>query len=242
MVYGANAGGKSNLVKALQHMRGVVAESATAIQPGLKAQPFLLDAASAHQPTSFEVSFLLDGVRHQYGFAMTAERIVSEHLLIFNETSPLVPQLSVQMLQQAEERRAICDFLSAADISITDIAVVTSPVSGEMQVYFQHVTEQVKAVFPLAEESSGTRNLLFLAGPVLDILRKGMTLVIDELDAPDLFRRDQVWFVEKDAAQASSLLSLSEFSPRKNEALERGYLMGRYGGVPFIDRGMGLGH
>jgi AAA15 family ATPase/GTPase len=373
VVYGANAGGKSNLVKALQYMRGVVVESATAIQPGqlFSVQPFRLDGASASQPTSFEVSFLLDGVRHQYGFTMTAERIVSEHLLvykafkpqrwfersvdaqtgkdvyefgaglkgaknlwegatrtnglflstavqlnsealrpvfdwfmnqlvIFNETSPLVPQLSVQMLQQAEQRRAICAFLSAADISIADIDVVTNRRPGQVvrfdavagqtevrteeieehQLRFHHVTEHGKAVFDLADESSGTRNLLFLAGPVLDILRKGMTLVIDELDtslhtllvrelvrlfhqpevnqagaqliftthdtslldAPDLFRRDQVWLVEKDAAQASTLLSLSEFSPRKNEALERGYLMGRYGGVPFIHRALGLPH
>jgi len=51
---------------------------------------------------------------------------------------------------------------------------------------------------------------------------------------PDLFRRDQVWFVEKDRDQASALVSLSEFSPRKNEALERGYLMDRYGGTPFL--------
>lgn len=50
------------------------------------------------------------------------------------------------------------------------------------------------------------------------------------LDAPDLFRRDRVWFVEKDRDQTSALVSLSEFSPRKNEALERGYLVsGRYG-------------
>ena len=62
------------------------------------------------------------------------------------------------------------------------------------------------------------------------------------LDAPDLFRRDQVWFVEKDRDQASALVSLSEFSPRKNEALERGYLMGRYGGVPFLSHTLGLKH
>ena len=62
------------------------------------------------------------------------------------------------------------------------------------------------------------------------------------LDAPDLFRRDQVWFVEKDRDQTSALVSLSEFSPRKNEALERGYLMGRYGGVPFLDKTLGLQH
>lgn len=55
------------------------------------------------------------------------------------------------------------------------------------------------------------------------------------LDAPDLLRRDQIWFVEKNGEQASELVGLAEFSPRKNEALERGYLMGRYGGIPFLN-------
>jgi AAA15 family ATPase/GTPase len=50
----------------------------------------------------------------------------------------------------------------------------------------------------------------------------------------DIMRRDQYWFVEKDEKQASVLIPLTDFSPRKNEALERGYLRGRYGGVPFI--------
>lgn len=50
----------------------------------------------------------------------------------------------------------------------------------------------------------------------------------------DLLRRDQIWLVEKDEDQASRLYPLSDFSPRRNEALERGYLMGRYGGIPFI--------
>lgn len=49
-----------------------------------------------------------------------------------------------------------------------------------------------------------------------------------------LFRRDQIWFVEKDADQASSLYSLAEFSPRKNEAIEKGYLQGRYGAIPLL--------
>lgn len=51
---------------------------------------------------------------------------------------------------------------------------------------------------------------------------------------PDLLRRDQIWFIEKNPEQASQLYSLTEFSPRKNEALERGYLLGRYGALPFL--------
>mgnify|MGYP000843943103 FL=1 len=50
----------------------------------------------------------------------------------------------------------------------------------------------------------------------------------------DIFRRDQVWFVEKDTHQASRLYPLSDFSPRKHEALEKGYLQGRYGALPYI--------
>jgi AAA15 family ATPase/GTPase len=50
----------------------------------------------------------------------------------------------------------------------------------------------------------------------------------------DVMRRDQFWFVDKDERQASVLVPLTDFSPRRNEALERGYLRGRYGGVPFI--------
>jgi len=364
VVYGANASGKSNIIKALQYMRAMVAESAT-VKPGqaFVVQPFGLDAESSMEPTEFEITFIKDNVRYQYGLAMTSQRIVSEHLLvykaskpqrwfdrhfdaqtgkdvydfgpglkgtknlwegatrpnslflsmavqlnsealmpifdwfvnglvIFNEQAQLNPQVSIQMLKQADGRKKICDFLSAADISIADIEVVTRKVPGqavhfdlvagktevraeemeEHQLRFSHVTADGSAVFDLMDESNGTRNLLFLTGPVMDVLHKGLTLVIDELDtslhtllvrelvrqfhrsdsnangaqlvftthdtslldAPDLFRRDQIWFVEKERDQASSLVSLSEFSPRKNEALERGYLMGRYGGVPFL--------
>ncbi|MGB0383201.1 MAG: AAA family ATPase [Ardenticatenaceae bacterium] len=50
-----------------------------------------------------------------------------------------------------------------------------------------------------------------------------------------LFRRDQIWLVEKDQTGASVLYPLLDFSPRKDESLENGYLQGRYGAIPFID-------
>lgn len=50
----------------------------------------------------------------------------------------------------------------------------------------------------------------------------------------DLLRRDQVWLVEKDGEGASRFYSVLDYSPRKDEALERGYLKGRYGAIPFL--------
>ena len=49
-----------------------------------------------------------------------------------------------------------------------------------------------------------------------------------------LLRADQVWFVEKNTKQETQLYSLSDFSPRALEAIEKGYLSGRYGAVPLL--------
>ena len=51
----------------------------------------------------------------------------------------------------------------------------------------------------------------------------------------DVLDRSQIWLTDKDrASEAASLTPLSDFSPRRREALVRGYLGGRYGGVPII--------
>jgi len=49
-----------------------------------------------------------------------------------------------------------------------------------------------------------------------------------------VLRRDQVWLTEKDTAGASVLYPLTDYKPRKAENLERGYLQGRYGAIPFL--------
>jgi AAA15 family ATPase/GTPase len=58
---------------------------------------------------------------------------------------------------------------------------------------------------------------------------------------PDFFRRDQIWFTEKNAEQVSTLFPLTEFAPRKNEDFEAGYLAGRYGAVPILNMKEGIG-
>ena len=361
VVYGPNASGKSSLLRALDYMRAVVAESATVIQPGqtYNVPPFKLDAVSAQQPTEFEITFLLSGVRHQYAFSMTAQRIVSESLLVYRSSKPtqlysrqhvdgdrydyefstyltgprklwqestrpnalflsmaaqlnseqlspvfnwivrsitflpagatVLPEYTTALLATEQGRASIREFLSAADISIADVQAVPRKgmqaqwvmsasglqASQEEREFlmpvFEHSTPKGSAKFELHDESEGTQRLYGLIAPVLDCLREGRVLVVDELDSslhtllvrrlitlfhtPELnpngaqlifsthdtslldhtlFRRDQIWFTEKDADQATRLYPLTDFSPRKQEAWERGYLAGRYGAVPFF--------
>ncbi|MHB8744699.1 MAG: AAA family ATPase [Sulfuricaulis sp.] len=363
VLYGPNAGGKSNLVNAAAFMRAVVADSATTMQLGqlFNVQPFRLNPDTVKEPSKFELTFLEGGVRYQYGFALTTERVIEEWLLAYRTAKPqqwfarhydkelnqdifefgshltgqrklwqestrtnalflstavqlnseqlrpiftwivhklvvlgagMLPiDFSVAMLQQDEGKQGIQEFMNSADISIADINVV--PRKGMMQTFkldaatgkpdvrteerdilmpqFRHETKQGSAIFEFADESLGTQRLFALAGPVLDILKTGRILIVDELDSslhpllvrrlvglfhnpkintanaqliftthdttlfdPNLLRRDQIWFVEKNHEQATTLYPFTDFSPRKKEAWERGYLMGRYGALPFF--------
>jgi len=47
-----------------------------------------------------------------------------------------------------------------------------------------------------------------------------------------LFRRDEIWFVERDAENASNIYSLDRFKERYDKKLSKAYLEGRYGAIP----------
>lgn len=67
---------------------------------------------------------------------------------------------------------------------------------------------------------------------------KGAQLVFTTHDThlldKECLRRDQVWFTEKDATEASDLYSLLEFKERNDRNFEKNYIQGRYGAIPFI--------
>ena len=51
----------------------------------------------------------------------------------------------------------------------------------------------------------------------------------------DIFRRDDIWFTERNYESGiTEMYSLADFSPRKSENIEKAYLLGRYGAIPFI--------
>ena len=85
VVYGANASGKSNLVDAMEIMKGMVSFSQTRGAPdgGVPRQPFKLDPARSAEPSRFELDFVIDGVRHHYGFEASDDAFESEWLYTF---------------------------------------------------------------------------------------------------------------------------------------------------------------
>lgn len=372
-IYGANASGKSNLLKAIGVMKTTVMESASD-KPNKKKDitPFRLDKKLSIKPSEFEITFISDGVRYQYGFVAGETTIYEEWLFAYpkiqaqkwfhrkhnkktNEveiefgpslkgekkklksmTRPDALFLSVgaqfgnTQLSEIYEwfnkklmiigdswelrahsyryltlavgdnnkgvKRFLMSIFGDADLGISDIVSeqITAdeimenipdgiPVGKKAELIEDMVKSKplkLKTVhritgsdddvlFDFEDESTGTQRFLDLLVPWVHALLFGRTIVVDELESSlhphlakalikmihgkhvandasqlifathdvtllsqDLLRRDQVWFVEKDQKQASVLTPLTDYKPRKGEAILRGYMSGRYGAIP----------
>lgn len=81
-IYGANAGGKTNLLKAMAFMRFWVLQSSKESQASepIPLTSFLLSPACRDEPSSFEVVFVHNRVRYRYGFSADTERVHMEWL------------------------------------------------------------------------------------------------------------------------------------------------------------------
>ena len=363
-IYGPNASGKTNIILALSAMKATVASSFQA-PDDLPMIPFAFDPECHSKPSVFEVVFILNGVRYQYGFSATSEAVVDEWLFAWprgrvqtwfersgeryefgqklrgpkdtwkKATRSDALFLSTAVTLNSEQlkpisdwflktlhiaqvggwseafttarcressqtdgvsKQDILDFLNRSDLSIKGIRVddrefKADQIPGELP---PSVREEMKKnlvgknipeitlvhdignhqdfELDIRLESHGTQRIFALAGPWLDVLKRGSIIVIDELEqglhpalvgflidcfhnpalnrkdaqlvftthntsilSQDSFRRDQIWFCERNRAQETRLFPLTQFHPRKKyENLERSYLSGRYGALPHL--------
>ncbi len=89
-LFGANASGKSNFVKAIEVMQEFVRNSATRMNEGdiiEAAEPFRLDTELRNAPSRFEITFVSEDTLYVYGFAVVRERVEEEWLTAKHETT-----------------------------------------------------------------------------------------------------------------------------------------------------------
>lgn len=79
----------------------------------------------------------------------------------------------------------------------------------------------LKFIIDLFYEQSSTAQLIYTTHD---------TTLMDK----KFFRRDQIWFVQKDEYGYSELSCLSDFKVRSDSSFEKDYLAGVYGGIPFL--------
>jgi len=90
VIYGPNAAGKSNIIRALMEMEYIVRHSASTNQEGdsISVTPFLFDEDTSKKPTEFEMVFISEGVRYQYGFSATSTKVFEEWLIAYPKGRP----------------------------------------------------------------------------------------------------------------------------------------------------------
>jgi hypothetical protein len=81
-IYGANASGKSNFIRAMAFMKRFVINSSkeSGIDEPIPIRPFRLSTTTESQPSFFQVIFLLDNIKYRYGFEVNRNEVISEWL------------------------------------------------------------------------------------------------------------------------------------------------------------------
>lgn len=85
-VYGANAAGKSNLVKVLKFVQRMVVEGVKP-EATIPIQRFRLNQDNLHSPAKFEIEFKVGEEMYEYGFELDSRSIHREWLINFTRTS-----------------------------------------------------------------------------------------------------------------------------------------------------------
>ncbi|WP_026887577.1 AAA family ATPase [Clostridium beijerinckii] len=84
VIYGANASGKSNILKALRFVKNFIKNSHE-MQQGIKIQrkPFKLDNRCINEPSEFQILFIHNDVKYLYGFSVTEDEVIDEYLYYY---------------------------------------------------------------------------------------------------------------------------------------------------------------
>ena len=102
LIYGANASGKTTVLKALDFLRDLVVNPKEKKTDILDFSPYLFDANTPEQPTELTIEFVHEEVCYQYEVAFTRQAIISEALyidtfervLIYSRTTDIEEQLT----------------------------------------------------------------------------------------------------------------------------------------------------
>ncbi len=91
-IYGANASGKTNVIRALLFVTMAVGDSYRQWKPDdpIPLEPFLGGTKEQTAASTFELDFLIGGIRHSYGFRLDATAILEEWLFVYPKSKKQV--------------------------------------------------------------------------------------------------------------------------------------------------------
>ena len=90
LIYGANASGKTTVLKALDFLRDLVVNPKEKKTDILDFSPYLFDANTPEQPTGLSIAFVHEEVYYEYEVAFTRQSVIREILYVYDPEKTLV--------------------------------------------------------------------------------------------------------------------------------------------------------
>lgn len=113
MIYGANASGKSNLLKAIDYLRQLAINRPEDKTAPIDLPQFAFDPAYKERPTTFYLSFFIGHIRYIYSLQLNKDVILEERLTFYPGTQPAV---AFERVYDKEENKALIDFGDKLDL------------------------------------------------------------------------------------------------------------------------------
>ena len=147
-LYGSNASGKTTILRAFQYLQGLIIYSASEREvKGFTQLPFVFDPVSKGRPTSFEVEFVQDSMRYQYGLSFDSRSVISEYLYAFpKKKRKIVFERDGQNFRFIDDRfirKKIADNTSKSDLFVSSAAQLND---GECSAAYEWFAKMIPLV------------------------------------------------------------------------------------------------
>lgn len=143
-IFGGNASGKSNLLKAMNDMRKLVLTSFRGNTPDgpVETHPFLLGEDEGRAPSSYAVELVLDGILHEYGFVIDAGGVREEWARSYprGRAVTLLQRTGEDIHRGSEQRsrgRAALEILRPNALFLSTAAAINHPLFLPLYRWFQ---------------------------------------------------------------------------------------------------------
>ncbi|MDM1408698.1 ATP-binding protein [Myroides sp. DF42-4-2] len=140
------------------------------------------------------------------------KKLVSDH------TDTKGKQVSFELTEESDGTQRLFDFIPALyGILSEDVTFIIDEIDQSIH------PALLKAIISKAMNETDTKGQLIFTTHESNLLDL------------NIFRQDEIWFVEKNkTTKSTNMYSLSDFKPRYDLDIKKGYLQGRFGGIPFL--------
>lgn len=120
-IYGANASGKTNLLKALDYLRKFILVQKKDKTESTGSIPFLLDESYKNEPSRFQLSFYLNDIKHIYTVVLDEKNVLEEKLIYY---PGIQPAIFFERTYDSVKEKSVVKFGGTIDLKYSDKKII----------------------------------------------------------------------------------------------------------------------